>query len=131
MHYTSIENIHRVTAPLFLDGLRKELSEIKEITVERTCKTRLEGFQKKSAKLTILDPACGSGNFLTETYLSLRRLENEVLSLLHKGQIIMDLGNPIQVSIIKRIPVRFEVPHRDFSILQTVLPQESPVCQQS
>lgn len=45
------------------------------------------------------DPACGSGNFLTETYLSLRRLENEVISLLHKGQIVMDLGNPIQVSI--------------------------------
>lgn len=47
----------------------------------------------------MIDPACGSGNFLTETYISLRRLENEVLSLLHKGQIVMDLNNPIQVSI--------------------------------
>ena len=46
-----------------------------------------------------IDPACGSGNFLTETYLSLRRLENEVISELHQGQIVLDLGNPIQVSI--------------------------------
>ena len=46
-----------------------------------------------------IDPACGSGNFLTETYISLRRLENETISLLHKGQIMLDIGNPIQVSI--------------------------------
>ena len=45
------------------------------------------------------DPACGSGNFLTETYLSLRRLENQVLALLHNNQIVFDVGNPIQVSI--------------------------------
>lgn len=99
MHYTSIENIHKVIDPLFLDGLKEELQEIKEIAIERTRKSRLSAFQKKLAGLTFLDPACGSGNFLTETYLSLRRLENEVLFLLHSGQIIMDFGNPIQVSI--------------------------------
>ncbi len=99
MHYTSIENIHKVIDPLFLDGLKAELAEIKAVTVEKTRKARLEAFQRKLAGLTFLDPACGSGNFLTETYISLRRLENEVISLLHSGQIIMDLGNPIQVSI--------------------------------
>lgn len=99
MHYTSIENIHKVIDPLFLDELKSELDAIKKLPVERTCKANLEAFQRKLAGLTFLDPACGSGNFLTETYLSLRRLENEVISLLHKGQIVMDLGNPIQVSI--------------------------------
>lgn len=99
MHYTSIENIHKVIDPLFLDDLKTEFETIKETKVERTRDKKLKEFQKKLAGLTFLDPACGSGNFLTETYISLRRLENEVLSLLHKGQIVMDFGNPIQVSI--------------------------------
>ena len=99
MHYTSIENIHKVIDPLFLDDLKAELAAIKEITVDRTRDTKLRAFQQKLSGLTFLDPACGSGNFLTETYLSLRRLENEVISLLHKGQIMMDVGDPIQVGI--------------------------------
>ena len=99
MHYTSIENIHKLIDPLFLDSLKVEFAEIKEIKVDRTRKIRLEAFQKKLANLKFLDPACGSGNFLTETYIALRRLENEALSLLHQGQIVLDIGNPIQVSI--------------------------------
>lgn len=99
MHYTSIENIHKVIDPLFLDSLRAELAEIKEIAVDKTRNSKLTAFQNKLAGLTFLDPACGSGNFLTETYLSLRRLENEVISLLHRGQIMLDMNNPIQVSI--------------------------------
>ena len=99
MHYTSIENIHKLIDPLFLDGLKAEFAEIEAVTVERTRKTKLETFQRKLAGLKFLDPACGSGNFLTETYISLRRLENETISLLHKGQIMLDMGNPIQVSI--------------------------------
>ena len=99
MHYTSIENIHKVIDPLFLDELRAEYEEIKAIAVQKTRTARLQAFQRKLAGLNFLDPACGSGNFLTETYLSLRRLENQVISQLHHGQIVMDLGNPIQVSI--------------------------------
>ena len=102
MHYTSIENIHKVIDPLFLDGLKEELETIKEITVDRTRDAKLRSFQMRLAGLTFLDPACGSGNFLTETYISLRRLENEVLFLLQRGQIAFGDGgafNPIQVSI--------------------------------
>ena len=99
MHYTSIENIHKLIDPLFLDGLKAEFKEIAALTVEKTRKTKLEAFQRKLAGLKFLDPACGSGNFLTETYISLRRLENETISLLHRGQIMLDIGNPIQVSI--------------------------------
>jgi hypothetical protein len=102
MHYTSIENIHKVIDPLFLDGLKAELVEIKALKVEKTRRNRLEAFRDKLANLTFLDPACGSGNFLTETYISLRRLENEALTVIHNGQ--MMLGgegefNPIKVSI--------------------------------
>ena len=101
MHYTSIENIHKVIDPLFLDDLKKEFEEICEIAVEKTRERKLKEFQKKLATLTFLDPACGSGNFLTETYISLRRLENEVLWILSHGQISFGDAdwNPIQVSI--------------------------------
>ena len=100
MHYTSIENIHKVIDPLFLDDLRRELQEIEEIQVEKTRMARLNAFQQKLAALTFLDPACGSGNFLTETYLSLRRLENQVIALLQHGQVSLGaVTNPILVSI--------------------------------
>ncbi len=99
MHYTSIENIHKVIDPLFLNELRGELEEIKEIGAERTREKRLNAFRDKLANLTFLDPACGSGNFLTETYMSLRRLENEALRELMHGQISLDFGDVIKVSI--------------------------------
>ena len=101
MHYTSIENIHKVIDPLFLDDLKKELDEICAITVERTKADKLRTYQRKLASLTFLDPACGSGNFLTETYLSLRRLENRVLLELAHGQVAMysPSESPIQISI--------------------------------
>ena len=101
MHYTSIENIHKVIDPLFLDNLKNELDEICGIPVERTKKAKLRAFQRKLSSLTFLDPACGSGNFLTETYLSLRRLENQILLELSHGQVAMYSASesPIQVSI--------------------------------
>ena len=101
MHYTSIENIHKVIDPLFLSDLRREFDTILEEKVEKQRVKRLDGFQDKLASLTFLDPACGSGNFLTETYLSLRRLENEVIRERHHGQSFLGFEevNPIKVSI--------------------------------
>lgn len=101
MHYTSIENIHKVIDPLFMDELRREFEEIKETKQPKTRKAMLEAFQTKLASLKFLDPACGSGNFLTETYISLRRLENEILYELNQGQLTFGYGNlsPIKVSI--------------------------------
>ena len=102
MHYTSIENIHKVIDPLFYDALAAELDEIAAIAVKKTRDTKLGDFQKKLASLTFLDPACGSGNFLTETYLSLRRLENKAVAARLGDQIVLGDSadfNPIQVSI--------------------------------
>lgn len=79
MHYTSVENIHRVIDPLFLDRLRDEFDNLKAIAEPRRRRAELLAFQARIAELRFFDPACGSGNFLTETYLSLRRLENEVV----------------------------------------------------
>ena len=108
MHYTSIENIHKVIDPLFLDDLKAELEDIKTIQVPATLRKRCDAYQDKLASLTFLDPACGSGNFLTETFLSIRRLENEVIKLrvaAEKKQVAgqmtfgMEGVNPVRVSI--------------------------------
>ena len=100
MHYTSIENIHKVIDPLFMDELTSEFEEIKNSPHGKLRDKKLTSFQDKLASLNFLDPACGSGNFLTETYISLRKLENEILFELQKGQITIGLvTNPIKVSI--------------------------------
>ena len=123
MHYTSIENIHKVIDPLFLDDLRKYFHQIVEtcpetshktshktkttISSKETCQVmslrkrrELEEFRNKIASLKFLDPACGSGNFLTETYISLRRLENEILKIIHGNQQLLGSDfSPIKVKI--------------------------------
>ena len=99
MHFTSIENIHKVIDPLFLDELREEYSEIKQTKSIKTRHQKFDAFQDKLKDITFFDPACGSGNFLTETYLSLRRLENELLAEKQQnGQISFDT-EIIKVSI--------------------------------
>ncbi|MBR0079090.1 MAG: class I SAM-dependent DNA methyltransferase [Synergistaceae bacterium] len=101
MHYTSVENIHKVINPLFLDELNKEFDAIIKIPVSRSRTQKLRAFQKKLGTLKFFDPACGSGNFLTESYLSLRRLENKILSLISKQISFADSQDEtaIQVSI--------------------------------
>lgn len=100
MHYTSVQNIHRLIDPLFLDALTDELDAILARPQGDRRARALADFQDKLASLRFLDPACGSGNFLTETYLSLRRLENRALEALFAGRRMMgELYNPIKVSI--------------------------------
>ena len=104
MHYTSIENIHKVIDPLFLDELWAEYTaivEMHDIASIRERDRKLLDFQKKISSLTFLDPACGSGNFLTETFMSLRRLENQLITELSKGQMFLgfDEVNPVKVNI--------------------------------
>lgn len=99
MHYTSIENIHKVIDPLFFNDLKEEFAEIMNIKTINQRQKQLNDLQDKLASLKFLDPACGSGNFLTETYLSLRRLENKIIKARNEGQIILNAENPIKVSI--------------------------------
>ena len=118
MHYTSIANIHKVIDPLFLDDLKKEfyeicgastklsnrqlrsLSKVEVNGISAKQRSNLEEFRNKIASLKFLDPACGSGNFLTETYISLRRLENEILKIIHGSQQLLGSNfSPIKVKI--------------------------------
>lgn len=101
MHYTSVENIHKVIDPLFLNDLKNKLSEIKKTKQPASLKRKAQDFQTKLANLTFFDPACGSGNFLTETYLQLRKLENEAIKLIYPNP-ELDVGQAkdiIKVSI--------------------------------
>ena len=99
MHYTSIENIHKVIDPLFMEALEGEFNEICATKVAKTKTDKLHAFQEKLGNLKFLDPACGSGNFLTETYLSLRRLENKVIGILNKGEKVLGFDEFIKVKI--------------------------------
>ena len=121
MVYTSVENIHKVIAPLFLSALEKRFEEIvanvkmlpianansqlgtgntsTRITLTPRQRRELLALQAEMAALTFLDPACGSGNFLTESYLCLRRLENRIIAALQQGQGELDLGVSVKVSI--------------------------------
>ena len=95
MHYTSIENIHKVIDPLFLDELKDELNEIRQFKQPKIVERKAKQFQSKLASLTFFDPACGSGNFLTETYISLRRLENEAIRLYMGDTVALDVGQEL------------------------------------
>lgn len=104
MHYTSPENIHKVIGPLFLDELKAELEGIltDESFGERARRNRLQKFHDKIASLTFFDPACGSGNFLTETYIQLRKLENKILSELQRHQGVFAFTeelSPLKISL--------------------------------
>ena len=99
MHYTSIENIHKVIDPLFYNDLRKTFNDCLEETNIKKRMQKLHGLQDNMANLKFFDPACGSGNFLTETYLSLRRLENEIIKQIYSVEQLNVFENPIKVSI--------------------------------
>ena len=123
MSYTSVENIHKVIDPLFLNNLtrrvnvllgmrtedeRRRTEDLGQRTVGQSSvrcplssvlRKKLLALQTEIASLTFLDPACGSGNFLTETYICLRRLENRIIAALQQGQAELDLGISIKVSI--------------------------------
>jgi len=113
MVYTSVENIHKVIDPLFMNDLTSRVNEILGTTeytentekktsvcsVSSVVKKKLLALQDEMDSLTFLDPACGSGNFLTETFLSLRRLENRIIAALQRGQGELDLGVSSKVSI--------------------------------
>lgn len=122
MHYTSIENIHKVIDPLFLDELKAELKAIKALSVIKTKYARAFAFQNKLASLKFFDPACGSGNFLTESYTALRRLENEAIRIIH-GVDDKSFGLGLDVIIKVSINQFYGIEINDFacSVAQTAL----------
>lgn len=75
-HYTSVPNILKTIEPLFLDNLREQFNTHFDNI------TQLEKLRTRISKISIFDPACGSGNFLVIAYKELRRLEHAILERL-------------------------------------------------
>ena len=69
MHYTSVPNILKVLNPLFLDELRQRLEQA------AGSPQKLLNLRRRIARIRVLDPACGSGNFLVIAYKQLREIE--------------------------------------------------------
>lgn len=114
MHYTSIENIHKVIDPLFLDNLRAQFDKIQNMANVNERVRAAKEFQDKLAKLKFLDPACGSGNFLTETYLSLRKLENDCLKIIVGNNSVLNMDNEIRVKV--KIQNFYGIEINDFAV---------------
>ena len=115
MHYTSPENIHKVIDPLFLDALNAEADALIKQPSSLMRTRRLRNFQKRLKEITFFDPACGSGNFLTESYLSLRRLENRIIAELAGPQIRFAFSReetPIQIKLSQFIGIEIN----DFAV---------------
>ena len=121
MHYTSIENIHKVIDPLFLNDLKKRIEDIKEIKIKKNRNEKLKIFRDKISTLKFLDPAAGSGNFLTETYISLRKIENEILKLLYieddgQKRMIQSVGDSDDTVIKVSISQFYGIEINDFAV---------------
>lgn len=114
MHYTSIENIHKVIDPLFLNDLRSEFDKIQNMHNVNQRVDAAMGFQDKIANLKFMDPACGSGNFLTETYLSLRKLENECLKIIVGNNTLLNMNGNIRVKV--KIQNFYGIEINDFAV---------------
>lgn len=101
MHYTSVENIDRCLRPLFLDALWDELHAAEGERSAAKRRQLLDRLHDKIAGITIGDPACGSGNFLTEAYRQLRTIENRIIEdeLGDQTALFAAMDNPVRVSL--------------------------------
>ena len=85
-HYTGAEDIMLVVEPVVMAPLRREWEEARReidaflnVGDSAAARERLEAFQRRLAGVTVLDPACGSGNFLYLALRSLLELEKTVI----------------------------------------------------
>ncbi len=99
-HYTSEKNILKLIGGLFLDDLERELADA------GTNHAKLNALWTKIAKITLLDPACGCGNFLVVAYRELRRIEFEILKRIYRKEV--EAGQsalPFDVSHVSKLSV--------------------------
>lgn len=88
-HYTTEGNILKTIGPLFIDGLKAEAARL---TSNKSTSIRaLQAFQDQLATHAFIDPACGSGNFLSVAYAELRDVETSVIADIRKRQGTTDL----------------------------------------
>ncbi len=110
-HYTSEEDIKTLVEPVLMAPLRREWSALKRTLAPAYAKGKgtpaqrdeLAAFQKKLAATTVLDPACGSGNFLYVSLQLLLALEKEVLA--YTTQLGFKLAPKVGVQQLRAIEI--------------------------
>jgi type II restriction/modification system DNA methylase subunit YeeA len=126
-HYTSRADIELIVEPVLMAPLRREWEEVKaaaeayideakergtkEETQQKHLRSLLGGFHKRLATIRILDPACGSGNFLYVSLALLKALEKEVIAFasLHGVDGIAPRVHPRQLHGIEISPYAVEL----------------------
>ncbi|MEZ4738430.1 MAG: type IIL restriction-modification enzyme MmeI [Flavobacteriales bacterium] len=90
-HYTPRAYVERLVNPTVIDPLREQWKSVQVAALqlaedgeEKKAIKQVEAFLHELATVKVLDPACGSGNFLYVTLELLKRLEGEVLNTLHE-----------------------------------------------
>jgi hypothetical protein len=89
-HYTPRRYVERLVLPTVMEPLRREWAAAQAAAAqllnegkEKPARAELERFLRRLTSIKILDPACGSGNFLYVTLEHLKRLEGEVLTAIN------------------------------------------------
>ncbi|NJC28076.1 class I SAM-dependent DNA methyltransferase [Neolewinella antarctica] len=100
-HYTPRAYVERLVQPTIMEPLRREWDGVQAAALKLTNEGKndaavvtIERFLQRLADLRVLDPACGSANFLYVTLELLKRLEGEVRNVLRglgQGQISIGL----------------------------------------
>ncbi len=109
-HYTPRTYIERLIRPTIEEPLRADWDLVQaealsllgpepDDAAKAKARAVIHAFHQKLANTTVLDPACGSGNFLYVAYDLLKRIEQEVLSRLH------DLGETRQALQLDQVTV--------------------------
>ncbi|WP_157627118.1 class I SAM-dependent DNA methyltransferase [Spirosoma luteum] len=106
-HYTPRRYVERLVLPTVLEPLRREwvaaqaaAAQLLEEGKEKNARAELERFLRRLTTIKILDPACGSGNFLYVTLEHLKRLEGEVLAAINSygGTGLLNLSGGTTIS---------------------------------
>jgi len=88
-HYTPRAYVERLVMPVIMDPLRADWRDVQAAALALASQDRLDGardvvraFHARLCSIRVLDPACGSGNFLYVALEMMKRLEGEVMALL-------------------------------------------------
>ncbi len=99
-HYTPRAYVERLVVPTIVEPLRAEWESVQAAAAqlagndERKAIAEVAAFHRRLAATRVLDPACGTGNFLYVTLEHLKRLEGEVLNTLRDlghGQLSLEM----------------------------------------
>ncbi|WP_092778065.1 class I SAM-dependent DNA methyltransferase [Jannaschia pohangensis] len=88
-HYTPRAYVERLVVPTIMEPLRADWADVQAAALtlakqgkEDAARDVVRDFHRQLCETTVLDPACGSGNFLYVALELMKRLEGEVTALL-------------------------------------------------